>query len=73
MNWFKKYLSSQDIDFPAFQFTKTNGSISLQDSTVIPKVFSSSQLPIDAEQKQLQLIKYTKLKQLHNQITSPRS
>jgi ABC-2 type transport system ATP-binding protein len=56
LNWFKKYLSSAKIDFPTFQFTKTNGSISLQDSTVIPKVFSSSQLPIRADQEQLQLL-----------------
>ena len=56
LNWFKKYLSDAKIDFPVFQFTKTNGSISLQDSTVIPKVFSSSKLPIGAEQNQLQLM-----------------
>ncbi len=56
LDWFKKHLSNQEVDFPVFQFTKTNGSISLQDSTVIPKVFSSSQLPITAEQKQLQLL-----------------
>jgi ABC-2 type transport system ATP-binding protein len=49
LNWFEKYLSRQKIDFPTFQFTKTNGSISLQDSTVIPKVFTSTQLPIDAD------------------------
>jgi ABC-2 type transport system ATP-binding protein len=56
LEWFKKYLSNQEINFPAFQFTKTNGSISLQDSTVIPKVFSSNQLPIQATQQQLALI-----------------
>lgn len=56
LNWFKKYLSGAKIDIPAFQFTKTNGSISLQDSTVIPKVFSSNQLPIQAAQHQLPLI-----------------
>jgi ABC-2 type transport system ATP-binding protein len=56
LKWFKKYLSNAKIDFPTFQFTKTNGSISLQDSTVIPKVFSSSQLPIAAQQHQLQLV-----------------
>ena len=56
LNWFKKYLSRQNIEFPTFQFTKTNGSISLQDSTVIPKVFTSTQLPIDADRRQLQLI-----------------
>jgi ABC-2 type transport system ATP-binding protein len=31
--------------FPKFQFTRLNGSISLQDTSVIPKVFQSSQLP----------------------------
>jgi ABC-2 type transport system ATP-binding protein len=56
LKWFKKHLSGQKIDFPAFQFTKTNGSISLQDSTVIPKVFSSNQLPIAADQHQLRLV-----------------
>ena len=56
LNWFKKHLSKADLDFPTFQFTKTNGSISLQDSTVIPKVFSSNQLPTQASQKQLPLL-----------------
>ena len=56
LNWFKKHLSGATIDFPVFQFTKTNGSISLQDSTVIPKVFSSNQLPNQATQRQLPLI-----------------
>ena len=56
LNWFKKHLSKADLDFPTFQFTKTNGSISLQDSTVIPKVFSSNQLPTQAIQKQLPLL-----------------
>jgi len=56
LNWFKKYLSREEISFPVFQFTKTNGSISLQDSTVIPKVFMSSKLPIEAELRELQLI-----------------
>jgi len=56
LRWFNKYLLGQKIDFPAFQFTKTNGSISLQDSTVIPKVFSSKQLPINADQQQLRLV-----------------
>ena len=56
LQWFKKHLLNEKIDFPAFQFTKTNGSISLQDSTVIPKIFSSKQLPTDAAVKQLQLV-----------------
>ena len=56
LSWFKKYLSGQEIAIPAFQFTKTNGSISLQDSTVIPKIFSSNQLPIEATQNQLPIV-----------------
>lgn len=56
LGWFKKYLSGQEIAIPAFQFTKTNGSISLQDSTVIPKIFSSNQLPIEATQNQLPIV-----------------
>ena len=56
LNWFKKHLMKEEIEFPVFQFTKTNGTISLQDSTVIPRVFSSSKLPISADEKQLQLI-----------------
>lgn len=45
LNWFNKHLRLQEIAFPKFQFTKLNGSISLQDTSVIPKVFQSSQLP----------------------------
>ena len=56
LNWLKKYLFGEKLSFPAFQFTRTNGSISLQDSTVIPKVFTSNQLPISADQHQLALI-----------------
>ena len=56
LQWFEKNLLKEKIEFPAFQFTKTNGSISLQDSTVIPKIFSSKQLPIAATQNQLALI-----------------
>ena len=56
LNWLKKYLFGEKLSFPTFQFTKTNGSISLQDSTVIPKVFTSNQLPISADQHQLALI-----------------
>ena len=54
--WFQKHLLNREIDFPIFQFTRTNGSISLQDSTVIPKVFTSEKLPIESEQRQLQLV-----------------
>ncbi len=54
--WFDKHLLKQDIDFPLFQFTKTNGSISLQDSTAIPKSFTATRLPFEAELKQLPLL-----------------
>ena len=56
LRWFEKHLLKKAIDFPAFQFTRTNGSISLQDSTVIPKVFSSSTLPVNAATQSLQLV-----------------
>ena len=55
VKWFDKFLLKKKIEFPVFQFTRTNGSISLQDSTVIPKVFSSNQLPIDAKLNELRL------------------
>jgi ABC-2 type transport system ATP-binding protein len=56
LRWFEKHLLKKAIDFPAFQFTRTNGSISLQDSTVIPKVFSSNTLPVNAATQSLQLV-----------------
>lgn len=56
LHWFQKHLLREKISFPVFQFTKTNGSISLQDSTVIPKVFASNQLPINAAPQSLQLV-----------------
>jgi ABC-2 type transport system ATP-binding protein len=54
--WFDKHLLRQEIDFPLFQFTKTNGSISLQDSTAIPKSFTATRLPFEAEMKKLPLL-----------------
>ena len=54
--WFAKHLLKQEIDFPLFQFTKTNGSISLQDSTAIPKSFTATRLPFEAEMKKLPLL-----------------
>ncbi|CAB4660163.1 unannotated protein [freshwater metagenome] len=56
LNWFDKYLKGADISIPAFQFTKTNGSISLQDSTVIPKNFSSATTPDAATIKTINLL-----------------
>ena len=55
-NWFDRHLKGIDISIPAFQFTKTNGSISLQDSTVIPKGFFSATTPDMATLKQLELL-----------------
>ena len=57
--WFDKHLLMQEIDFPLFQFTKTNGSISLQDSTAIPKSFTATRLPFEAEMKKLSLLAQT--------------
>ena len=54
--WFQKHLLEREIEFPIFQFTRSNGSISLQDSTVIPKVFTSEKLSFENEPKQLQLV-----------------
>lgn len=51
-----KHLLNREIDFPVFQFTRSNGSISLQDSTVIPKVFTSEKLPFETEPRQLPLV-----------------
>lgn len=56
LKWLSKYLNKKNINFPKFQFTNTNGSISLQDSTVIPKVYESAQLPIDGRRAQLAVV-----------------
>ena len=55
LRWFNKNLKGDKSTFPTFQFTKVNGSISLQDSTVIPKVFKSDQLPNLSAPKQIEL------------------
>ncbi len=56
LNWFDKYLNGKDISIPTFQFTKTNGSISLQDSTVIPKNFFSATAPDAATMNTIALL-----------------
>lgn len=56
LRWFKKYLLNEKLEFPVFQFTRTNGSISLQDSSVIPKVFTSEKLPFESKSQQLKLV-----------------
>lgn len=55
LKWMNKYLKKQAVSFPVFQYTNTNGSISLQDSTVIPKLFESNQLPINGKVSNLPL------------------
>lgn len=47
LHWFDKYLRNKSISFPTFQVTDTNGSISLVDSSVIPKFLQTNSLPID--------------------------
>jgi ABC-2 type transport system ATP-binding protein len=56
LNWFDKHLNGKDISIPTFQFTKTNGSISLQDSTVIPKNFFSTTAPDQATINSIDLL-----------------
>ena len=46
-DWFDKYLLHRNISFPPFQVTDTNGSISLVDSSVIPKLLQNNELPIN--------------------------
>lgn len=47
-DWFDKYLKQKSINVPAFQVTNTNGSISLVDSSVIPKFLKADQFPNQA-------------------------
>ena len=56
LQWFDKNLRDKKINFPAFQFTKVKGSISLQDSTVIPKTYAAQALPIAAEYQKMPLL-----------------
>lgn len=56
LKWFDKYLNSKTLYFPRFQYTNTNGSISLQDSTVIPRTFESNKLPSEMAFTNLPLI-----------------
>jgi len=46
LDWFDIYLKGVKKSFPTFQATDTNGSISLVDSSVIPKFLTSSSLPL---------------------------
>ena len=56
LKWFGKYLKGEKVAFPKFQYVNTNGSISLQDSTVIPVTFESKVLPSQAKSAQIPLI-----------------
>ncbi|MBC7464307.1 MAG: alpha/beta fold hydrolase [Actinobacteria bacterium] len=47
-DWFDIYLKKENKVFPKFQITNTNGSISLTDSSVIPKFMVSDQLPFQS-------------------------
>ena len=55
LRWFNKNLKGTAISFPRFQFTRINGTISLQDSTAIPKVFESTSLPNRAQSLSIDL------------------
>ena len=46
LQWFDKYLRGKSIAFPKFEVVDPNGTISLQDSTVIPKNLDSAELPL---------------------------
>lgn len=46
LDWFDIYLKGAKKSFPTFQVTDTNGSISLVDSSVIPKFLTASKLPL---------------------------
>ena len=47
-DWFDIYLRKEKKVFPKFQITNTNGSISLTDSSVIPKFVVSDHLPFQS-------------------------
>ena len=55
MDWFDIYLKGVKKTFPTFQVTDTNGSISLVDSSVIPKFLTSTSLPLDVPTKSLDI------------------
>jgi len=53
IDWFNIYLKGVKKNFPTFQVTNTNGSISLVDSSVIPKFLSSPNLPLNIPTKMI--------------------
>ena len=61
-NWFEIYLKGVKKSFPTFQITNTNGSISLVDSSVIPKYLTSSTLPLETPSLPIEIaVPYTAL------------
>jgi len=48
LNFLEKHVNGAEISFPVFQFTKSAGAISFDDSTAIPKTFRSDSLPQDS-------------------------
>ena len=55
LDWFNIYLKGLKKSFPTFQVTDTNGSISLVDSSVIPKFLSSPNLPLNIPTKKIEV------------------
>ena len=54
-DWFDKYLKKKAITFPKFEVVNSNGTISLTDSTVVPKNLQSAELPLAQKGKEIQL------------------
>ncbi len=46
VQWFDKYLRGKSASFPKFEVVDSNGTISLTDSTVMPKNLQSTELPL---------------------------
>ena len=55
LRWFDKYLKNKSLNFPNFQVVDSNGTISLQDSTVIPKNLQGSVLPLGSKTAMIQI------------------
>ncbi len=53
LDWFNTYLKKQAVSIPAFQVTNTNGSISLIDSSVIPKFLQADRFPNQSGSRQI--------------------
>mgnify|MGYP000243390761 CR=1 FL=1 len=53
--WFDKYLRGKSVTFPKFEVVNSNGTISLQDSTVVPKNLQSTVLPLAQKGELVQL------------------